>query len=56
MMLDQLEPSGLAEHISDMAKAIESKDYKTVMDKAHAIKGNVGWVGASRLHYAAYYV
>jgi hypothetical protein len=26
------------------------------MLKAHAIKGNVGWVGASRLHYAAFWI
>ena len=51
-MLDHLELSGSHEHIKDLAEAVASKDYETIMKKAQASKGNAVWVGALRLHYA----
>lgn len=36
--------------------AIKAKDYEQMNHGAHALKGASGYVGASRIHYACYYI
>jgi hypothetical protein len=46
----------LETHMEAISHAVEKQDFTEFQSKAHNIKGNVGWVSASRLHYAAYYI
>lgn len=36
--------------------AIKNKNWKDMMDGAHTLKGASGYVGASRIHYACYFI
>lgn len=46
----------LETHMEAISHAVDKRDFTEFQSKAHNIKGNVGWVSASRLHYAAYYI
>lgn len=39
-----------------IAVAVETKDWNQMKIKAHSLKGACGYVGASRLHYACYFI
>ena len=37
-------------------EAYDSKNYEELKDNAHAIKGASGYIGASHIHYACYFI
>ena len=55
-MIDRLEPLGLEKQMITMAEAVNEKQFEVIKSQAHMIKGNTSWVGASRVHYAAYFI
>jgi len=36
--------------------AVETLNYDDYKEHAHALKGASGYIGASRIHYACYYI
>jgi len=42
--------------MESLKEAIDDKDYVYVKEIAHSIKASVRWVGATKIHYAAYYI
>ena len=55
-MLGRLETMSLNSNMTAIAAAIEHKDWAQMKLKAHCLKGACGYVGASRLHYACYFL
>ena len=55
-MLMQLEKLSLLVMMEKIVPAIDGKDYKTFKVHAHSLKGSSGYVGASKVHYACYYI
>mmetsp|Transcript_40290 Transcript_40290/g.38760 ORF Transcript_40290/g.38760 Transcript_40290/m.38760 type:complete len:179 (+) Transcript_40290:1-537(+) len=50
------EISKLNENLEEIAKGLEANDTTRMKDGAHRIKGSSGYVGASRLHFATFYI
>jgi HPt (histidine-containing phosphotransfer) domain-containing protein len=46
----------LNSNMKAIAIAVESQDWNQMKTKAHSLKGACGYVGASRLHYACYFI
>ena len=42
--------------MKDIIPAYENQDHKAMKDLAHSLKGASAYIGASRLHYACYYI
>jgi HPt (histidine-containing phosphotransfer) domain-containing protein len=38
------------------AKGVDEMDHKKFKDEAHSLKGSSGYVGASHIHYACYFI
>ena len=55
-MLGRLETMSLHSNMKAIAIAVESQDWNQMKTKAHSLKGACGYVGASRLHYACYFI
>lgn len=55
-MLSRLEPMSLNHNIVGIAEAVDSNDYDKMKSKVHNLKGACGYVGASRMHYACYWI
>lgn len=53
-MIDKIESSTLNPNLKDLATAYDKKDYPQMKNKAHALKGATGYVGASRVHYCCW--
>ena len=56
MMLANLENMTLKPTMKDIVKQYDDKQYKMMKDLAHSLKGASGYIGASRLHYACYFI
>ena len=56
MMLGNLEPMTMNATIKGMIPAFDNKDYAQMKGLAHNLKGSAAYVGASRLHYACYFI
>ena len=39
-----------------MAEAVENRNFVEMQRWAYSIKDNCGWLGASRMHYSAYWI
>ena len=55
-MLGSLEPMTLVPTLKNIVAAYEENDYKQMKELAHGLKGASGYIGASRLHYACYFI
>lgn len=56
MMLGRLESMSLQQGMKKIKDAMASNDYENMNCGAHTLKGSSGYVGASRIHYACYYI
>lgn len=57
LMVPTYESTSLMPHITKLAHyAFPAKDWDQVKFVVHAIKGPASFIGASRLHYACYYI
>jgi HPt (histidine-containing phosphotransfer) domain-containing protein len=56
MMLENLEKLALNKTMKDMIPAYDNRNYQAMKDLAHSLKGASGYIGASRLHYACYFI
>ena len=56
LMLARLEEMSIIPNMKSISVAIEKKDYNVVKANVHSLKGACGYVGASRLHYACYFI
>ena len=56
LMLPMYEGTSLITPMMQLAKEVETKNWEQMRFYAHALKGPAGYIGASRLHYACYYV
>jgi len=56
MMLSRLEVMSLTSNMQQIAKAVSDRDWDKMKLGVHSIKGASGYVGASRIHYACYFI
>ena len=56
MMLGNFEKMTLLDHINKMKDAYDNDDHSNFKEYAHSIKGSSGYIGASRLYYACYFI
>ncbi|CDW76464.1 hpt domain containing protein [Stylonychia lemnae] len=56
MMIAQFEVMTMNEQLERLCRGIQKQDWKEMKVGAHNLKGSAGYIGVSRLHYAAYYV
>jgi HPt (histidine-containing phosphotransfer) domain-containing protein len=56
MMLGRLEAMSLTSTMKKIKEAMRTGDYEQMNCGAHTLKGSSGYVGASRIHYACYYI
>ena len=55
-MLMQLEQLSLLSTMEKIVPTIDGNDYLNYKHQAHSLKGASGYIGASRVHYACYYI
>ena len=55
-MLGKLEKLSLTPALTDIAQAINDRDFNKYKSKAHSLKGASGYIGASNLHYSCYHI
>ena len=55
-MLAKFEDMSLTKQMQECAKAVDELDYLEMKNAAHSLKGSSGYVGASHLHYACYFI
>ena len=53
-MLGKLEKLSLLPALTDIAGAIDDRDFAKYKSKVHSLKGASGYIGASNLHYSCY--
>ena len=46
----------LNDNMAKMTERYDAKDYTALEEQAHGLKGASAYIGASRLHYACYFV
>lgn len=56
MMLENLEGMSLNQCMKDIIPVYDSKQYEQIKHFAHSLKGASAYIGASRLHYACYFI
>jgi len=56
MMLDKFEDMSLIDSMTRIAKDVEIKDFKEMKNDAHSLKGSSGYIAASHIHYACYFI
>ena len=56
MMLENLEKLALNKTMKDIVAEYDNRNYQGMKDLAHSLKGASGYIGASRLHYACYFI
>ena len=56
MMLGRLEAMSLQTNMRKIKDAIRVQNYEQMNMAAHTLKGSSGYVGASRIHYACYFI
>ena len=55
-MLGKLEKLSLTPALTDIAQAIDDRDFNKYKSKVHSLKGASGYIGASNLHYSCYHI
>ena len=55
-MLAKFEDMSLIKQMSECAKAVDERDFLEMKNAAHSLKGSSGYIGASHLHYACYFI
>ena len=55
-MLNKFEDMTLNQTIKEIIAPYDAKQYRTVMEVAHSLKGASGYIGASRLYYQCYFI
>ena len=55
-MLEKFEDMSLTQCMTQVKNAVEQEDYKKMKEGAHSLKGSSGYIGASHLHYACYFI
>ena len=55
-MLKILESMALRPKITALAAAVETDNWENMYLEVHGLKGACGYAGASRLHYACYFI
>ena len=55
-MLAKFEGSCLLGLMEKIAEAVNSMNYLEIKNEAHSLKSAAGYVGASHIHYACYYI
>jgi HPt (histidine-containing phosphotransfer) domain-containing protein len=56
MMLAKFEEMSLISCMKGLATAVDGQDYLKMKEAAHSLKGASGYIGASHLHYACYFI
>ena len=56
MMLGNLEGMTLNQTMKNIILPFEQKKYEEMKNLAHSLKGASGYIGASRIHYACYFI
>lgn len=56
LMLPQAEGTSLIGILEKLAHEINVRDWDQIKFQAHSLKGTAGYIGASRLHYACYWI
>ena len=56
MMLEKFEDMSLLECLAKIAKDVNDSDYLNMKNDAHSLKGASGYICASRVYYACYYI
>mmetsp|Transcript_14670 Transcript_14670/g.24990 ORF Transcript_14670/g.24990 Transcript_14670/m.24990 type:complete len:133 (+) Transcript_14670:28-426(+) len=56
MMLENLEKLALIKTMRELVPEYDNRNFQAIKDLAHSLKGASGYVGASRLHYACYFI
>jgi HPt (histidine-containing phosphotransfer) domain-containing protein len=56
MMLEKFEDMSLMKSMQDLVRDVEEQDYYMMKEDAHSIKGAAGYICASRIHYACYFI
>ena len=51
-MLGKLEKLSLTPSMTDIAKAINERDFNEYKTKVHGLKGASGYIGAENIHYS----
>eukprot|EP00347_Sterkiella_histriomuscorum_P005824 403355130 len=55
-MLEKFEDMLLNKEMKQLAIEFQKRDWEQIKHAAHNMKGSAGYIGASRLHYACYYM
>jgi len=55
-MLAKFEGMSLTKGMELLADAVDDMNYLKMRDAAHGIKGSSGYIAASHLHYAGYFI
>ena len=55
-MLEHLTDIGLVTNIEKITHSLQAEDWDGMKQAAHTLKGSSGYVGASKVHYACYYI
>ena len=55
-MLSRLEGMSLSMCMQQITDAVDNKEWLKMKNAAHSLKGASGYVGASKVHYACYYI
>lgn len=55
-MLGMFEGMSLFQSLEQVKTGIEELNYQTIKNGAHSLKGSSGYIGASHLHYACYFI
>ena len=56
MLLSQFEPMNLIDKMKCCMEAYDGEKFEELKDNAHGIKGASGYIGASHIHYACYFI
>ena len=56
MMLEKFEDMSLLECLTNLAKDVNEQDFLKMKNDAHSLKGASGYICASRVYYACYYI
>jgi HPt (histidine-containing phosphotransfer) domain-containing protein len=55
-MLAKFEDMSMSKCMEDAKNAVNEKNYEEFKLAAHSLKGSSGYIGASHLHYACYFI
>lgn len=56
MMLEKFEDMSLMGTMNDLVNDVNNLDYFNMKEHAHSLKGSAGYICASHIHYACYFI